>query len=195
MPIMPESSSFDWSTTSAEAHLAHLRALAPDARKAALCGYDWQHHPEIVLGWAMAQKGVELGTALRVFFNGAPERFNDMPKREVPEPCRGTARVLDNICQRINSGFYLAFPDRDPSCRKEVLTWLDRQRADGVEGRRGRWVLDEDILEPILTDALWRPRAKAAQAVPKRSLLRDLLSPVIGLGVDRDLLKYRDRKE
>lgn len=189
---MPHPSLFDWSATSAEAHLAHMRTLTPDERKSALCGYDWRHFPEIVLGWAMAQKGVELGTALRVFFNGGPERFNYMPKRQVEEPHRGTVRVLDNICLRINSGFYLVFPDRTPACRNQVLNWLAYQRADHVEGRCGRWVLDEAILEPMLTDALRPASSSAGQTSQKRSLLRDLLSPVIGLGVDRDVLKYRD---
>lgn len=192
---MPDPTPFDWSTTSAEAHLAHLRSLTPEARQAALCGYDWRHHPEIVLGWALAQKGVELGTALQVFFNGEPERFNYMPKRQVPEAYRGAARVLDTICQRINSGYYLVFPDRSQRCRKEVLSWLAYQRADHAEGRCGRWVLDEAILEPMLSDALRPASLPMSRTAQKRSLLRDLLSPVISLGVDRDLLKYRDRDD
>lgn len=192
---MPDPAPFDWSTTSAEEHLAHLRSLLPEARKAALCSYDWGHHPEIVLGWAVAQKGVELGTALKVFFNGAPERFNYMPKRQVPEACRGAVRVLDNICLRINSGYYLVFPDRNQTSRKEVLAWLDHQRADSAEGRCGRWVLDEGILEPMLTDALRPASSPGSEPARKRSLLRDLLSPVISLGVDRDVLKYRDRND
>jgi hypothetical protein len=192
---MPDPAPFDWSTTSAEAHLAHLRSLTPQARRAALCGYDWGHHPEIVLGWALAQKGVELGTALQVFFNGEPERFNYMPKQQVPEPYRGAARVLDTICQRINSGYYLVFPDRNQTCRKEVMTWLAYQRADSAEGRCGRWVLDEAILEPMLTDALRPASSQGSRITQKRSLLRDLLSPVISLGVDRDILRYRDRDD
>lgn len=192
---MPDPSPFDWSTTSAEAHLAHLRSLTPERRRAALCGYDWRHHPEIVLTWALAQKEVDLGTALQVFFNGEPERFNYMPKRQVPERFRGATRVLDTICQRINSGYYLVYPDRNQTCRKAVMSWLAYQRADAAEGRCGRWVLDEAILEPMLTDVL-RPASSAlSRGAQKRSLLRDLLSPVIGLGVDRDVLKYRDRDD
>lgn len=192
---MHDPAPFDWSATSAEAHVSHLRSLTPEARKSALCGYDWKLHPDNVLGWALAQKEVDLGTALQVFFNGAPERFNYMPKRQVPEAYRGAARLLDTICLRINSGYYLVYPGRDHPCRKEVLSWLAYQRADSTEGRCGRWVLDEAILEPLLTDALRPASSPALRSTQKRSLLRELLSPVISLGVDRDILKYRDRSD
>ncbi|SEM16955.1 hypothetical protein SAMN05443999_11467 [Roseovarius azorensis] len=192
---MPDSDTFDWSATSAEEQLAQLKSLDPERRKAAICAYDWAHHPEPVLGWAMAQRGVELVIALRVFFNGGPERFNYIPKRQVPESYLGVTRVLDNICLRINSGFYLVYPGQEPTCTKELRRWLTYQQADRDERRRGRWILDEDILEPMLRDALRAPAVAKGEKSRKPSLLRDLLSPVIGLGVDRDVLKYRDRND
>ena len=172
-----------------------MKSLDPERRKAALCAYDWAHYPEPVLGWAMAQRGVELATALRVFFNGGPERFNYIPKREVSEAYRGATRVLDNICLRINSGFYLVYPGREPACGKELHRWLTYQQADRDEDRRGRWILDEEILEPMLHDALRAAPGAETKKHKKTSLLRDLLSPVVGLGVDRDVLKYRNRND
>ncbi len=190
---MPDPDRFEWSETSAEDHLAQMKSLDHARRKVALCAYDWAHYPEPVLGWAMAQRGVELVTALWVFFNGGPERFNYVPKRQVPESYRGATRVLDNICLRINSGFYLVYPGQEPACAKELRRWLTYQQADRDEGRQGRWILDETILEPMLQDALRiKPVAEAGKH-RKPSLLRDLLSPVVGLGVDRDVLKYRDK--
>ncbi|NCQ25631.1 MAG: hypothetical protein COW54_12160 [Rhodobacteraceae bacterium CG17_big_fil_post_rev_8_21_14_2_50_63_15] len=192
---MSDPSAFDWCATSAEAQLAHIRSLAPERRKAALCFYDWAHHPETVLGWAMAQKGIDLGIAVQVFFNGGPQRFNYLPKPQVPEAYRGTTRVLDTICQRINSGFYLVYPTLAPTCRKEALTWLSYQRADQAEGRSGRWVLDETILDPILSETRRPAATPETRKARNHSLLRDLMSPVIGLGVDRDILKYRDKTD
>ena len=141
----------------------------------------------------MAQRGIDLCTALSVFFNGDPGRFNYMPKPHVPEPYRGVARVLDNICLRVNSGFYLIYPGKLPCCQHRLSKWLSYQQADRDEGRRGRWMLDERILEPMLQDDLRLPRDQAPVNKPRPSLWRDLLSPLIGLGVDRDVLKYKDR--
>lgn len=189
---MPHPDPFDWSTSTAEEHLLRIRTLPAAERRARLLAYDWRHHPEAVFGWAMAQRGVDLATALCVFFRGGPARFNYLPKREVPEAFRGTARALDNICQRINSGFYLASPDGRADCPGELVRWVEFQRADRAEARRGRWIIEEGVVEPLLA----RPSVQAGRTVVRTdrvpSLLRDLLSPVIGLGVDRDVLKYRD---
>ena len=104
---MPKPASFNWSASTEVDHLAQARALSPDDLRVMVKTYDWSYYPDAVLGWAMAQKGIDLCSAMTVFFNGEPERFNYMPKRHVPEAHRGAARVLDNICLRINSGFYL----------------------------------------------------------------------------------------
>ncbi|VVT30712.1 MULTISPECIES: hypothetical protein [unclassified Roseovarius] len=190
---MPQASPFDWSASPVAEQIEYLRGLAPESFHQALIDYDWALAPEPVLGWAMAQRGIDLCTALSVFFNGDPGRFNYMPKPHVPEPYRGVARVLDNICLRVNSGFYLIYPGKLPCCQHRLSKWLSYQQADRDEGRRGRWMLDERILEPMLQDDLRLPRDQAPLNKPRPSLWRDLLSPLIGLGVDRDVLKYKDR--
>lgn len=127
----------------------------PIQRKAAgsLCDavrlYDWTGEPERILGWAMAQREIDLCTALDVFFNGQPTRFNYLPRRDVPDEYLGITRALDNICLRINSGYYLAYPGQEPSCKTRLDHWLRYQGVDRDEGRRGRWVLDEHVLAAL----------------------------------------------
>jgi hypothetical protein len=58
--------------------------------------------------------------------------------------------------------------------------------------RRGRWILDEAILGPMLNDELCAPPEQSAWRNERPSLWRALLAPVIGLGVDRDILKYKE---
>lgn len=181
-----------WAGMSAGAQLAQLRSLPVREMADLVTNYDWSQHPEPVLGWAMAQKGIDLRVAVCVFFNGAPERFNYMPKGHVPDPLRGTARVLDNICLRINSGFYLTQPGSKPSSDRALRRWLEYQAADRREGRRGRWILDEAILTPMLNDELSAPPEQTAWRHARPSFWRALLAPLIGLGVDRDILKYKE---
>ena len=100
----------------------------------------------------MAQKCIDLGTALTVFFNGDPERFNYIHKREVPEHFQDAARVLDNICLRVNSGFYLGSPGQKMRSRDRLEKWLRYQKADRNEGRRGRWILDEQIIDRMQSE-------------------------------------------
>jgi hypothetical protein len=190
--MMPHASPFDWSASPVAQQIAHLRGLSPEAFREVIAGYDWALDPEPVLGWAMAQRGIDLCTALAVFFNGDPGRFNYMPKAHVPAQYRGVARVLDNICLRVNSGFYLIYPGETPRQQARLSKWLGYQKADRAEGRRGRWMLDERVLAPMLQDDLRLPRDLATAGKPRPSLWRDLLSPIIGLGVDRDILKYKD---
>jgi len=140
----------DRSTNSTQRQLEIARAAAPDELRRLARGHDWSAGNEAVLGWIMAQRSVDLGTALTVFFNGGPERFNYLSKREVPQTHREAARLLDTICLRINSGFYLVRPGRKVERGARVRKWLEFQRADGAEGRRGRWILDEAIVEAAL---------------------------------------------
>lgn len=188
---MPHSGPIDWSATPAAQQIDHLRSLPRETFRETLCLYDWSLLPEPVLGWAMAQREIDLCTALVVFFNGEPTRFNYMPKGHVPGEFRGVARVLDNICLRLNSGFYLVYPGKSPACERSLSTWLGYQKADRAERRRGRWILDERILAPMLQDDLRLPPDLSPSKAPRPSLWRDLLSPIIGLGVDRDILKYK----
>ena len=176
---MQDFETFDWAQGSAEEHLA----MARRGNAAQICAlarsYDWFQHPERVLGWIVAQKCVDLGTALMVFLNGEPERFNYMPKRDVPEGYRGVARLLDNICLRLNSGFYLVDPQSPVGDIRRIRKWVAYQEADRAEGRLGRWQLEEHILEPLLSGSL---RLESTEPVKKSSnLLMDILSPAIDL--------------
>ncbi|MFD0858540.1 hypothetical protein [Roseovarius aquimarinus] len=143
----------DWSQGCAEAHLEAMRR-APRADLPRLArSYDWGAHPGPVLGWIMAQRRIDLATALSVFLCGGPERFNYMPKRDVPGDHRAAARLLDNICLRINSGFYLPGDALDLADRPRLANWLVAQKADRAEGTSGRWVLDEEIVARVLSES------------------------------------------
>lgn len=139
------------STHDRDAQVAIAQMASPHQLRTMLCRYDWSHHPEAVLGWVMAQKSIDLDTALTVFFNGEPERFNYMPKRDVADEFRCVARVLDNICLRVNSGYYLVQKSRRFRHRDRLVKWLDYQKADRNEARRGRWILDEEIVSVLLS--------------------------------------------
>ncbi|QYX55860.1 hypothetical protein K1T73_12350 [Roseovarius sp. SCSIO 43702] len=139
---------YDWSQGCARTHLARVRGLDGDALAKVARDYDWGRYPETVLGWVMAQKSIDLDTALATFFAGAPERFNYLHKRDVPPEFTGACRVLDNICLRINCGFYLAREDRLPGAGARLAKWLAVQKIDRREGSSGRWVLDEAIVAP-----------------------------------------------
>jgi hypothetical protein len=142
----------DWGADTAEDHLAAVKAAEPAMLCAVVRRYDWGCHPETVLGWAMAQQCIDLGTALRAFLNGDPGRFNYLAKREIPESFTGICRLLDNICLRVNSGFYLAVPDAplETADHRQLRRWLDHQTEDRARGTGGRWVLDEMIVTPLL---------------------------------------------
>ena len=158
--------------------------------------YDWSLHPETVLGWLMAQKSMDLGTALSVFLNGQPHRFNYMPKRDVPEAFRGAAQILDAICLRLNSGFYLLWPDQDVTDRERIKRWLLSQAQDRLEGRQGRYILDEGIVSTLLNNELRLDReAETAIYSKSNSFLRDLFSPVLELGVSRRMLQFHPPQE
>ena len=183
---------FDWSRGSREEHLAVARDATDMELRALARGYDWSKYPETVLGWIMAQKCIDLGTALSVFLNGGPERFNYLPKRDVPDHLRKTALILDNICLRMNSGFYLVWPDCDVQDRRRAEAWMEAQALDRDEGRQGRWILDERIVETLLRDKLRiDPACETAIYAKDRSILRDLFSPVMELGVSRRVLRFR----
>lgn len=185
---------FDWSHGTEDDHLAMARRANEDQLRQLARGYDWDMYPVPVLGWIMAQTSVDLGTALTVFLNGEPERFNYIPKHQVPQDYRDIARLLDNICLRVNSGFYLAHPERDVSSRKRLTTWVTYQKADQSEGRQGRYTFNEDVLTTLLNDALRLDLSSETAIYSQRpSLLRDLFSPVLELGVSRRLLRFKPR--
>jgi len=177
---------FDWQSGTREAHLEMARQASPAQLRALARRYDWSMYPETVLGWVMAQACIDLGSALTAFFNGDPERFNYIPKRQVTAPYEGVASLLDNIVRRVNSGFYLVDPGRDVASRKTLAKWLAYQDTDRSEGRQGRYVLDEAILSTLLEDRLRLDRVtETARYTANPSLLRDLFGPVLELGLPR----------
>jgi hypothetical protein len=156
-----------------------LDRLEGEALAVALAAADWSEAPCAGLGRAMARRDLDLATALSVFFGGAPERFNYLPKPHVPDGYRAVARHLDNICMRINSGFYLPAPGVRLARRDALERWLEYQRADRAEGRCGRWVLEETLLEPLFETACHRaaapvPRPGGAAPALRRALLAPL---------------------
>lgn len=139
-----------WTRASAQEQLAAARAAAPDALPALVRSYDWDLHPEPVLGWVMGQKDIDLGSAVTGFFNGTPERFNHLPKRDVPEAFQPAARLLDNICLRVNCGLYIAEDIPAELDLDRLRAWMRQQSADRQAGAAGRWVLDEQIMAPLM---------------------------------------------
>lgn len=191
---------FDWVTSSQEAQLKMARSADRNELRRLARRYDWSGHPEAVLGWIMAQKSIDLGTALVVFFNGDPERFNYLSKREVPQAHRGAAWLLDNICMRVNSGFYRVRVSHKLPCRARLKTWLEFQQADREERRRGRWILDETIVSGALTGT----RAGADGAPAGAATLRPLQRPapmqgpmagLIGGKLGRRLQEFLPRRD
>ncbi|WP_281967522.1 hypothetical protein [Roseovarius nanhaiticus] len=172
----------DWSQGCADAHLRAMRR-APRSDLARLaCSYDWSAHPEPVLGWVMAQRRIELAVALTVFLRGAPERFNYMPKRDVPPQHEAEARLLDNICLRINSGYYLPGARVPAADVARIEKWLAAQKDDRSEGTGGRWILEEAIVERVLIQAGAPAEAtdnRLDTAALRRGRLFALLAPLL----------------
>ena len=162
--MLPGGRDDDGSFSDENIYLARMQAASPAQRAALARAHDWQRQSGAVLGWAMAQKTVGLGTALSVFFGGGPERFNYLHKRDVRADFAGAARLLDNICLRVNSGFYLAVAGDLLDDPRRLRKWLAVQQMDRAEGTSGRWVLDEEIVAHALT------AGKAAPPAPARPL-------------------------
>ena len=141
---------YDWAGASETDQKRQIRKADVDELNAVMRLYDWSLYPQTVIGWAAAQKGIELGAALAAFFNGDPMRFNYVPKRDVPVDYAPTLRLLDAIFQRINAGFYLPHPLFCEEKLVKLETWMAYQREDAGRRQRGRWVFDQDMLEPIL---------------------------------------------
>lgn len=157
-----------------------LDPLSGEALAKALDALDWSEAPCAGLGRVMARRDLDLAAALGVFFNGAPERFNYLPKPHVPENYRPVARHLDNICLRINSGFYLPLPAARITCGATLERWLGYQRADRQEGRCGRWVLSEAILAPLFHDDRHSAPQLRHPEPGRHGLWRALLAPLRG---------------
>lgn len=187
------------SNTDLQDLLHEIRGGSSEERRQSLRRFDWSTGDMRKLGWSMSQKGLDLGTAMIVFFNGNPGFYNYLRKDRVPIEARARCQVLDAIHRRAVSGFYLPDPDQglgDVFAR--ILDWVERQEDDRARGRQGRWVFDPTLFTPITlraiqserddeTDADPQPEAAmdaAVLAVANRngrpSLWRELLSPILG---------------
>lgn len=176
---MTKKKTFDWHNASEAEHLDHVRRATPAQRNEIIRAYDWAFYPEAVLGWATAQKTVDLGAALVAFFNGDPSRFNYLPKQDIGPEHRGTLRLLDSISQRINAGFYLPSPLACAAKIRKLDNWLYYQDQDVKDGRRGRWVFDRQILSPALPPEPARITDEDA-ALLNPELLPGHHTPVVG---------------
>ena len=151
MPEMDRMTENDFSGMSREDQMNCVRGASASELNVIMREYDWEQYPEAVLGWISAQKGIALSSAMGAFFNGDPWRFNYLPKRDVGAEFRCTTSLLDSICQRINAGFYL--PETDQPCEKSMQKlnlWVENQKRDLRAHRRGRWVIEVEVLEPML---------------------------------------------
>lgn len=196
---MTPQNSRDWSFHSEEDQLAIARRASRAEIRRMARRYDWSQHPEATLSWIMAHKGMDLSSAITVFLNGDPERFNYLSKRDVPQEYLGAARVLDNICLRINSGFYLLREGQMIEGKTRLERWLMYQQADRLEGRRGRWILDETIIESALHR---NPQIQCEQDVTFEAIrsdrqpgaVRGILAELMDGGLGRRLEKYLPRR-
>ena len=179
----------DWAGEDVHALLGEVRGGTIIDRRQDVLRFDWADGDLSHLGWMMAQKGVDLGTALRVFLNGMPERWNYVPPRQLTESARARCRVLDAIHRRIVAGFYLPDPEQGVGpVRAEMMDWIARQEGDRARGRVGRWLFKAELLEPLtlastsptdIRDVL-DPAAISSRHALRRSLWRDLLAPILG---------------
>jgi hypothetical protein len=118
---------------------------------------NWDHDDLERLRQLMTRAGIDLETAVQVFFNGAPQRFNMIAKPDLLPEAKARCNLLDSIHRRIVCGFYLPDPEIGlGQSRTMMQEWINRQAADGGEGRAGRWIFAPDILEHT-TDIGFRP--------------------------------------
>lgn len=162
-----------WSEGSVDDHLNIMRAAAPSDLPQLALEYEWHAYPEPVLGWVMAQKSIYLSTAMAVFQRGDPERFNYLHKREVPAEYQAQARLLDNICLRVNCGFYLPGSGAGGVDLRRMRNWLWAQQDDRAEGQSGRWVLDERHLEAFFHEEKAPEAVQTPTGPPKAHGLAD----------------------
>ncbi|WP_137702033.1 hypothetical protein [Marimonas lutisalis] len=172
----------DWNEAGEDEQLRAVRKATTAQLNQLLRSYDWSLFHESVLGWAMAQKGLDMSAALSAFFNGDPMRFNYVPNSDVPASHRGICRLLDSIAQRVNAGFYLpgTIEMRQDGLSK-LHAWIYYQQEDVADRRRGRWVFDEETLEPILHPHRSEP-SEPLEAEPEArfslgQMVRPLLNP------------------
>ena len=180
----------DWRGEEIDDLLSQVRGGSLSDRRREALSFDWNRGDLSRLGWIMAQKGMDLGTATRVFLNGEPAKWRSIPARQVPPETRPRVNLLDTIHRRIMAGFYLPDPELgiDDALRAEIRLWVGQQETDAMEGRIGRWQFRIDQFEPLALRGampadvrdLLDPALLSPRDLPRRSLWRDLLAPLLG---------------
>ncbi|MEM7599372.1 MAG: hypothetical protein AAF382_16880 [Pseudomonadota bacterium] len=160
---MPRRNRFAWSNQTQDEQLQMAHHASREDLRLMARAFDWSTDHDAVLGWMMANKAMDLASAITVFFNGDPARFNYLSKRDVPREYRPATKLLDNICLRINSGFYRPSNAVRVDNRQRLDRWLMFQEADRHEGRRGRWILDEAIIEKAFAPSDPAPEQRAVE--------------------------------
>lgn len=129
--------------------------------------FDWDGDDPDILRRMMSRSSVDLETAVQVFFNGAPERYNMIAKCDLLPQAQARCNLLDSIHRRIACGFYLPDPERGlGQARRVMQDWIARQERDRSEGRSGRWIFAPDLLEEKLVGAI-RPVVQAHRTEPE----------------------------
>lgn len=124
---------------------------------------DWEAADLDPLRRMMSRVGVELETAVEVFFAAGPERFNMVAKYDLVFEDRARCNLLDSIHRRIACGFYLPDPSRGLGRAQTAMQdWILAQETDAQMGRVGRWVFDRSLLDLKLTP----PSPKLVASVP-----------------------------
>lgn len=147
-------------------------------RQAAALAFDWDHGDLKVLGAILSKLGLDLATAVQVFLNGDPERFNYLERDEVPLNMTARVAMLDCLYMKISYGFYLPDPALGlASVRRETEAWMAQQRRDQSQGITRRWVFNESHFSAI-SDQGPRKLMRAPRNVPKSALWRTLFVPM-----------------
>lgn len=158
---------------------------ASEASRLAMTGFDWDGNDLDLLRRMISRKDVDLETALLVFFNGAPGRFNLIAQSDLKPHLRARCNLLDSIHRRIVCGFYL--PDTETGlgrARTMLEAWILDQESDRLKGRGGRWIFDREMLDV--------PTITAAPVVPEPSPLHETL--IVGFRQRFGRMIRRDRQ-
>ncbi len=122
---------------------------------------DWDAEDLDPLRHRMSRIGVELETAVAVFFAAAPEQYNMVAKSDLLQEEQARCNLLDSIHRRIACGFYLPDPVRGlGQTHAQMQDWILAQESAAQMGRVGRWVFDRALLELKLT----QPKAAVVTA-------------------------------
>lgn len=181
--MMQDYESVDWGLWDAQGQWALLKKASPAKLRRVAMGLNWCEETLPAVGWIMAQPTIDLSTALCVFFNAEPQRFNYLSKKDVPAPFLAEANLLDTVTLRINSGFYLFDPAVKRYSAEMLHDWLRVQKSDRLSGVQGRWRLEASVLAPMLGDAAPRPlpamtpTVEAKRPAKARKVLPEITKP------------------